>query len=162
MRSWRGGQSLQEPPQVPFGAESPQGWPGRRAPETATGRPTKPGPPRHPQGARRQATDLDVIVRVPVRVVDDDRVRRGQVDAQAARPGREEEAELLGPRGWEREVRPGALSGRESRAGGWARGHGRRGRDRREAAVATPALGGPGGGPGPRVGTAAPRAPAVL
>lgn len=34
---------------------------------------------------------LEVHVRVPVRVIQDDRVRRGQVDAQASGPGREKE-----------------------------------------------------------------------
>ena len=42
------------------------------------------------------AERLYVVVRVPVRVVYEDGVRRGQVDAQAARPRRKQEGEVLG------------------------------------------------------------------
>lgn len=38
---------------------------------------------------------LDIIVGVPVGVVDDDGVSRGQVDTQTSRPRRQQEAELL-------------------------------------------------------------------
>lgn len=41
---------------------------------------------------------LDVVVRVPVRVVDDDRVGRGQVYAKTAGARRQQETELLGTR----------------------------------------------------------------
>lgn len=37
---------------------------------------------------------LDIIVRVPVRIVDDDGVSRGQIDAQTTSSGREEECKL--------------------------------------------------------------------
>ncbi len=39
-------------------------------------------------------------MRVPVRVVDDDGVCRGQVDAESSGPGGEEEHELRGIGGW--------------------------------------------------------------
>ena len=42
------------------------------------------------------AERLYVVVRVPVRVVYEDGVRRGQVDSQAARPRRKQEGEVLG------------------------------------------------------------------
>lgn len=73
--------------QIPLGAQTPQER-EREAHRTRRGR-----------GVARRATDLDVIVRVPVRVIDDDCVCRSQVDTQAARTGGEQEAELLGPRG---------------------------------------------------------------
>jgi len=38
---------------------------------------------------------LDIIVGVPVGVVDDDGVGRGQVDTQTSRPRRQQETELL-------------------------------------------------------------------
>ena len=41
---------------------------------------------------------LDVIVRIPVRVVDKHSVSGGQVDTQASRPSGEQEAESLGTR----------------------------------------------------------------
>ena len=43
----------------------------------------------------RPAQRLDIVVRVPVGIVKHDRVCGGEVDAEAARPGREEEDELL-------------------------------------------------------------------
>lgn len=50
---------------------------------------------------------LDVIMGVPVRIEDDDSVSSGQVDAQATSSGGQEEAELLGTRGWDvRSKRP--------------------------------------------------------
>lgn len=42
---------------------------------------------------------LDVVVGVPVRVVYDDRVSGGQVDAQTPRPGGEQEGKLNGSGG---------------------------------------------------------------
>ncbi len=39
-------------------------------------------------------TYLDVIVGVPVRVVDDDSVSRGEINAQTTSSGREEESKL--------------------------------------------------------------------
>ena len=41
---------------------------------------------------------LDVIVRIPVAIVDDHRVRRGEIDAQAPCPGGEKKAELFSTR----------------------------------------------------------------
>lgn len=58
----------------------PGGHEGQNLPEARDERP----PGRVTGGS---GTDLDVIVRVPVRVVDDDSVGCGQVDAQAACPG---------------------------------------------------------------------------
>jgi len=44
----------------------------------------------------RSSTDLHVVVRVPIRVVDDHRVRRSEVDAQPASPGGQEEHKRVG------------------------------------------------------------------
>lgn len=44
------------------------------------------------------SSHLDVIMRVPVRIKDDDSVCSGQIDAQAPSSGGQEEAELLSPR----------------------------------------------------------------
>ena len=41
---------------------------------------------------------LDVIVGIPVRIINDDRVCRGQVDTQATCPSGEQKHELLGVR----------------------------------------------------------------
>lgn len=45
---------------------------------------------------RGQQAYLDVVVRIPVRVVDDDRVCARQVDTEASGSCRQQEAELLG------------------------------------------------------------------
>lgn len=44
------------------------------------------------------SANLDVIVGIPVRVVDDDSVSRGEIDAQTTSSGREEESKLRSTR----------------------------------------------------------------
>lgn len=43
---------------------------------------------------------LDVIMRIPVRVVNDDGVGGGQVDPQTSGPRGQQEGKLLGARSW--------------------------------------------------------------
>lgn len=50
------------------------------------------------EGLQEKSSHLDVIMGVPVRIKDDDSVCCGEIDAQASSSGRQEEAELLGPR----------------------------------------------------------------
>lgn len=45
----------------------------------------------HPMGS---AERLDIIVRVPIGIVDNDRIRRGQVDAQPPRASRQQENKI--------------------------------------------------------------------
>ena len=54
------------------------------------------------------AKGLDVVVRIPVTVVDDDGVGRCQVNAETAGPGGEKEHELLGT--WRIESVDGVLT----------------------------------------------------
>lgn len=49
-----------------------------------------------------QGTDLNVIVRVPVRVIDDDSVSCSQIDTQATSPGGQKEGKLDRTRSWRR------------------------------------------------------------
>lgn len=82
----------------------PRGWPrGSEALRWSSGREGEPKDQGQQgaclEGSEVRATDLNVVVWIPVRVVDDDGVCRGQVDAQATSPGGKEKAELLGPRG---------------------------------------------------------------
>lgn len=46
---------------------------------------------------------LDVIVGIPIRVIDNDSISRSKVNAQTTSSGREEEGELLGTRSWLKE-----------------------------------------------------------
>lgn len=67
------------------------------------------GEQREPSASRRTGTEcavagcryLNVVVRVPVGVEDDDRVCGGQVDAQASGSSGEQETKLAGARSWE-------------------------------------------------------------
>lgn len=53
---------------------------------------------KHTDNVKCSIAYLDVIVRVPVRVIDDDGVSRGKIDAQTTSSGRQEESKLRSTR----------------------------------------------------------------